>query len=187
VADDWVETLARRMLDGSADIVGGGLRLLQQDGSLRVIPPSVDYWHRQSIFGGNCGVTRAAWEVLNGFDERLRCCEDTDLAWRAADRGLRITILEDALVNVRLKKNAREFVQRFRWGFWGVQLLRKHDLSLDHLPTLRVLRAHKSATGYAWQPEMAAFGQWFGQWWGRCDRFVSTASSKQRWTTNAVG
>lgn len=158
----WVAELARPLLQGSADLTGGALRI-RSHGRVRMILPKIDYWYRQALFGSNVGITYEAWRKLGGFDESLACCEDTDFAWRASNMGLRIQIVPTAIVDYSLRSPVQEFQQRFRWGRSSMQLLRKHSVSSSHLPGLRSLFLDKSSTGFATIPIVAALGQWLGQ------------------------
>lgn len=163
VGPTWLAELARPLLDGSADLTGGALRIRSRSGTQTVIIPKVDYWHRQAVFGGNMGITYEAWCKLGGFDESLTCCEDTDLAWRASNLGLKIQVVPAATVDYSLRSPIQEFRQRFRWGKSSVQLLQKHSVSPGHLPGLWSLFFDKRSTGFATSPLVAALGQWSGQ------------------------
>ncbi len=166
VAPSWLESLTRPLLDDSADIVGGALRIQGIHGDTTILP-GVDYWHAQALFGGNLAVTHAAWQTLDGFDSRFRCCEDTDLAWRAAEVGLRVEVVPTAVVDVDPPSIPLELFKRVRWGRWAVHLLGKHGLGGEHLPSLRDLLAHKRSIGYCRNPSVAAIGQWIGQSFAR--------------------
>jgi GT2 family glycosyltransferase len=170
VAANWLAELMGPLVEGSMDLVGGAL-LVVSDGKRRSnIVPGVDYWHLQAMFGGNCAMSYKAWRTLGGFDELLLCCEDTDLAWRAAGAGLRVGVCPAAAVEVALRSRGAEFRQRMRWGYWAVSLLRKHDVQLDHLPNVTALLEHKAASGYARSVPTAALGQWIGHLLGRLAR-----------------
>jgi Glycosyl transferase family 2 len=172
VMPSWLESLTRPLLDGSADVVGGVLRT-QWARQGTTILPCVDYWHAQALFGGNLAMTGEAWQMLAGFDSRFGCCEDTDLAWRAAAAQLRVGVVLAAVVEVDLPSILVELRQRLRWGKWAVQLLAEHELGSNHLPSLRDLLAHKRSMGYCRHPSVAAIGQWVGQ---SSARFASHAS-----------
>jgi hypothetical protein len=167
VTPNWVASLCAPLLGGSADIVGGILHAHSKKGVLDVVAPEVVYWHEQAVFGGNCGFTRDAWSSLQGFDPMLKCCEDTDIAWRGAMAGLRVRVVTTAIVEIFGKAAAAEFMQRFGWGFWATQLLRKHHVGFDHLPSFKTLWSHISHGGYATHPLIAVCGQSLGYRWGR--------------------
>lgn len=166
VAPTWLANLTAPLIAGSADVVGGGLLIRRRRGKVTVLPAK-DYWYRQALFGGNLALMATAWHTLKGFDTSLQCCEDTDLAWRAATAGLRIQVEPSAIVDVNTRHPAREAVQRFLWGRWSVSLLGRHQLGIDHLPTLRQLISHKRANGCCRWPLVAATSQWSGQLSGR--------------------
>jgi cellulose synthase/poly-beta-1,6-N-acetylglucosamine synthase-like glycosyltransferase len=162
IASGWLTLLANPLLNSTADLVGGGLRIGRGSTSTVVIP-TVDYWHSQALFGANMGITQEAWLELSGFDESLGCCEDTDLAWRASKLGFKIQVVPEALVEYSLRPPIEELRQRFRWGRSSIQLLRKHHIELDHLPGLRQIISDKRASGFAASPLIAALAQFAGQ------------------------
>lgn len=167
VAATWLTELAGPLLDGSADLVGGALRVRGHSTTPTIVAPAFDYWHRQALFGGNMGVAYEAWCKLRGFDESFRCCEDTDLAWRANRLGFRVQVVRNAIVDIDLRSPFRELLQRFEWGRSSVRLLRRHGLPLHLLPGLKPLLLDKKTTGFAANAVIAAAGQWAGQWTGR--------------------
>ena len=166
VEERWLPSLARPVLAQSSDLAAGGLIIAHRD-RRRVLLPSIDYWFAQSVFGGNVALSASAWRSLGGFDESLRCCEDTDLAWRAISAGLRISITTNALVCVKVRTALEEFRQHFAWGSWSVTLLKRHGLATQRLPTLPDLLAHKTSAGLCSSPLQASFGQWLGQLSGK--------------------
>lgn len=167
VSANWLAELSTPLLDGSADLVGGALRVRGPDGGSALVLPRVDYWHLQAVFGANMGMTYQVWSRLGGFDESFVCCEDTDLTWRASDAGLRMQIVPKAIADYTFRSPLQELRQRFRWGRSSVKLLRTHGVPLHHLPGLRSLITDKSASGFATMPILAAIAQWAGQWAGR--------------------
>ena len=164
---DWLSRLRKPLADGAADMVGGPLELTSQ-GSTYTVEPGEDFWYRQALYGSNCAVTREGWDRLGGFRSGVGTCEDTDLAWRAPDAGLRVELVETAVVRYALRRGWAEWRQRVTWGRSSVALLRAHDLPLSkHLPNLRGLVGHKRSHGFASNPLVAALGQYTGQWAGR--------------------
>lgn len=170
VQSGWLEALLVPLGTGSADVVGGGL-LVQRGLATATVLPGRDYWHEQALFGGNIALTRQAWGVIGGFDASLAYCEDTDLAWRAKARGLRIAIAESALVSTRCRAPWHEARQRARWGWWSAVLLNRHDiLDARHLPSLAQISNHMRNDGWARWPRLASATQWFGQRVGELSR-----------------
>lgn len=163
VSPNWASKLAVPLATGAADVIGGALRLVPSPGAPVIVAPRTDFGYRQALFGANMGLTAPAWTRLGGFDPRLACCEDTDLAWRAGEAGLRVAVANDALVDYQLRKGLHEFHQRWRWGRSSVGLLKKHGLPLDRLPGLLLLYHDKRDSGFAKSPWIAALGQWVGQ------------------------
>ena len=166
VAPHWLDRLCSPLLVGSADLAAGALLIQHQEGFRHVLPEH-DYWYRQSAFGSNVAVSAMAWGRLGGFNAGIRYGEDTDLAWRAGEMGMRVTVVPDAAVEVTLRPIRLELRQRFQWGWASVNLLVRHSLTSSHYPTWRQLIDHKRTTGYGRAPTAAATAQWFGQSVGR--------------------
>jgi GT2 family glycosyltransferase len=165
--DNWLAELREGLARDELDLAGGVIEVFS-GGRWRVIRPQVDFWYRQAVDTSVCAITREAWQRLGGFSTRVGTCEDTDLAWRAAEIGLRVDIVPTAVVRFTLRHGAAEFRQRVAWGRSSVALLRAHDLPLSrHLPTLRGLISHKRSCGLASSPLIAGLGQFAWQWVGR--------------------
>jgi glycosyltransferase involved in cell wall biosynthesis len=78
-------------------------RQLDQDTELQYSPFGLPLPHAG---GGNLGVSRAVFEEVGGFDDRLRCLEDTDFCWRVQLAGYPLVFWPDAVVHVRLRSSA---------------------------------------------------------------------------------
>ncbi len=163
VAPGWLDEIVKELVAGRADLVGGALSFRRHDGSASVVLPGRDYWHAQAVFGGSLAVSIRAWQVLEGFDETLRCCEDTDLAWRAHALGLKVLVEPGAIVEVEARGHLDEIRQRIRWGWWSGELLRRHQLCNGHLPARRELIGHKKALGFCASWRLSATAQWLGE------------------------
>lgn len=172
VRPTWLSGLVEPLSSEESDVVGGVLEVFTQ-GRVRLVSPGTDFWYRQAVFGSNCGLTLGAWERLAGFSTNVGTCEDTDLAWRAGEIGLRVAIIDRAVVRYSLRRGLAELRQRFTWGRSSVALLRAHDLPLSHhLPSLLGLIRHKRKHGLASGPTVAGLGQFAGQCFGVVfDRF----------------
>jgi Glycosyltransferases, probably involved in cell wall biogenesis len=167
VHQNWLSELCAPLVAGEADLVGGVLEVVS-GGRVRTITPGQDYWYRQAVFGGNCAITSEAWKLLGGFSAHVGTCEDTDLAWRAGELGLRVRVVPTAIVHYSLRQGIQEWRQRVVWGRSSVALLRAHGLALSrHLPSLPGLVRDKRVGGFASNALIAGLGQFVGQWWGR--------------------
>jgi GT2 family glycosyltransferase len=167
VAEAWVTALSSALQSEIANLVGGVLNLRNQKCVDDPFAPDVDFGFRQSVFGGNMGLTREAWTTLGGFDKTLDYGEDMDIAWRAPEHGFTVSVVPDAIVHCSLESLVPELAQRFRWGQWSVKILRKYGLTAKHLPSLRGLYTHKRDSGFANCPLTAAVAQWVGQTYER--------------------
>ncbi|HEV2929098.1 MAG TPA: glycosyltransferase, partial [Propionibacteriaceae bacterium] len=79
-------------------------RQLDQDTELQYSPFGLSLPHAG---GGNLGVSRAVFEEVGGFDDELRCLEDTDFCWRVQLAGYPLVFWPDAVVHVRLRSSTR--------------------------------------------------------------------------------
>jgi glycosyltransferase involved in cell wall biosynthesis len=79
-------------------------RHLDQDTRLQYSPFGLPLPHAG---GGNLGISRAAFDEVGGFDDQLRCLEDTDFCWRTQLAGHPLVFWPDAVVHVRLRSSAR--------------------------------------------------------------------------------
>ena len=159
----WLSALKKAVIVDRFDVIGGVMRVYNRSGE-QVILPGKDFWYLQSVYGCNCAVSRSAWAVLGGFRPNLGTCEDTDLAWRAGECGLRVGITEAAVVVYTLRRGMAEFRQRVRWGRSSIALLRAHGLAVgEHWPTLRGILRNLRANGFATSALLAGFGQFVGQ------------------------
>lgn len=163
VQPNWLDRLVEPLRRGDADMTEGALLFQRDKRRAAVIVPAQEYWHHHGAFGGNLAITRRAWELLGGFDPLLMCCEDTDLAWRAADLGLRIQVVPSAVVRVWRRTRLGEARQRVRWGWWAVRLLDKHEVPSSKLPTLLQLLRHKRRSLFCRNWIVAGAAQWTGQ------------------------
>jgi len=73
------------------------------------------------------GFRRSVFEALEGFDENMDFCEDTDLCWRAELAGYSIWFAPDAVVRYRQRPDLRSmFRQHYLYGQAWVRLFRKY-------------------------------------------------------------
>src|SRR3712207_617882 len=72
-------------------------RQLDQDTELQHSPFGLPLPHAG---GGNLGVSRAVFDKVGGFDDQLRCLEDTDFCWRVQLAGHPLVFWPDAVVHV---------------------------------------------------------------------------------------
>ena len=79
-------------------------RQLDQDTQLQYSPFGLALPHAG---GGNLGVSRAVFEKVGGFDDQLKCLEDTDFCWRVQLAGYPLVFWPEAVVHVRLRSSAR--------------------------------------------------------------------------------
>ena len=106
---------------------------------------------------------KTTWEALGGFDERLLANEDYDFNYRARSSGS--TVVLDP--NIRCTYFARGTLaelasQYFRYGWWKVQMLKRHPRSLrwrQALPGAFVpLFLALAVVGFVWPTGTLLFG-----------------------------
>lgn len=73
--------------------------------------------------GGTLAVRREVLEAVGGFDDEVTYVQDSDLCWRIAMAGVRLTFVPDAVLRYRYRRTARQtFTQARRYGRGGVLL-----------------------------------------------------------------
>ncbi|MDO5712630.1 MAG: glycosyltransferase [Micrococcales bacterium] len=111
VAATWV-CAAYRALDAH-DFVAGKVdieklnsastrrtRVMAQQEGLQDSAVGVGFKHAGA---GNMAFRRAAFETVDGFDETLRCLQDSDLCWRMQMAGTRLVYMPDLIIYTRLR------------------------------------------------------------------------------------
>lgn len=89
----------------------------------------IDYTYVPYLqFAGSCGmgVKKNVHESVNGFDESILYCFDTDYSWRIQLNGIKLYYIPSALVHIRNRTTAsRAFKQSRNWGEYNVLLIKK--------------------------------------------------------------
>jgi glycosyltransferase involved in cell wall biosynthesis len=133
VADGWLGAMVERL--GRDDLVVGprDLTRLNPPGSFAYIPFGDRLQHQDVyggytfVYGGNCGVRRDAYLVIDGMDETVGHKEDADFGIRFVDAGHTVGYAPDALVHQRLRTGSRAlFRQHFGEGYGTVLLYTRY-------------------------------------------------------------
>lgn len=74
----------------------------------------------------NLGFRRAVFEELAGFDEAFAYGSDLDFTWRAVDRGFRIRLDREAIVEHDWGPHRRQLKRAYLYGRAKAHLYRKH-------------------------------------------------------------
>lgn len=113
VADDWVAAMASA-LNGHAFVAGRfddyqlnsararASRPIPQRAGLQTSVQGLNH-----AGGSNLGIHHAVFDGVDGFDEEIRCLEDTDFCWRVQLAGTPLTFAPSPLVNVRLRPSLK--------------------------------------------------------------------------------
>lgn len=159
VADGWVQSMFEAL--ARHDFVAGrldGMRLNTPDVlASRVLPQSDGLQESTLLPGlrhagaGNMGVRAGLFRRVGGFDEALRCLEDTDLCWRIQLSGVPLAYADEALVHVRLRAGLRDTVrQGFAYGAAERGLARRYaDVARAASPPAREVTAAPPAASRA--------------------------------------
>jgi GT2 family glycosyltransferase len=123
----WLETLLAPILEEGEAIVAGGHR---STGAFTLRDEAVARLEGKRYVDEaptiNLALTRAVFERVGAFDESFDYGSDVDFTWRAADAGLRIRSVGDAIVTHDWG-NARDEVRRsYLYGQARFRLHRKH-------------------------------------------------------------
>ncbi len=121
VADDWVARLHAALLGGHEFIAGRfGLAKLNSAATLRTRRMSQQDGLQESGVGvglkhagaGNMAFRRPAFERVDGFDEGLRCLQDSDLCWRMQLAGAQLDFVPEMVIETRLRSTLRGMVRQ---------------------------------------------------------------------------
>jgi glycosyltransferase involved in cell wall biosynthesis len=96
---------------------------LQSNGLLTIdYPPYLPH-----ASGGTIGISRALNDKIGGFDETLRCLEDTDYLWRAQLAGATLHYVPDAVMRVRFRTSLRDIYRQHRaYAEYNVLLFKRY-------------------------------------------------------------
>jgi glycosyltransferase involved in cell wall biosynthesis len=116
---------------------------------------------------GTLGIVRTLHEAVSGFDESLPICEDIDYCMRVQSTGVRLEMIPDAVLHIRLRHSVREImVQASQYAEYEVYVFKKYGKTsmrewwrwrqyaerwrplLTHMPEL--LRTPEGRTMFAW-------------------------------------
>jgi glycosyltransferase involved in cell wall biosynthesis len=133
VGTGWVTAMVRGL--ARYDAVGGHCerRSLNDDVALATRPEK-PVGSLQGGFGflpyalcANCGVRRAVWEHVGGYNETYGASEDVDFFWRVQLAGFRMGAVPDAIVHYRLRRDIPSMVRQYYWyGTSHPRLYRDH-------------------------------------------------------------
>jgi len=122
----WVHNLSKPLIEGKLQLVGGPMPFtsayastfgenLQEDGE--VLKASAT---------GNIGFTRAAYDLVEGFNEDLDYGSDADFIWKLAVQGIQHICIKSASVGIDGGSARRELKRNWIYGKAIVPLLRMH-------------------------------------------------------------
>lgn len=94
---DWLSRLVEPFGDADVGGAAGALRM-PRDTLLGRLEDNDARVHYRGYITSNVAYRRDVLHEVGGFDERLLCAEDYDLAWRVLDAGYRIERVPDAIV-----------------------------------------------------------------------------------------
>lgn len=131
VSSSWLRHMVEAL--SSAEAVGGAIRE-RVAGSADTAPPALPrtltkYDWLPSPIGANCGVQKAWWDKVGGFDENLDrgACDETDFFWRIQLSGGRLTAVDDAVVTYTLSQPGMPLAKkRYRIGHERARLHRRY-------------------------------------------------------------
>jgi GT2 family glycosyltransferase len=132
VGESWLAAMDRAFDDG-AHFLSGTLEFDRLNAHLEAVPhrpmqvgPIESAWLPFAL-GSACGMIRAAFDAVGGWDEDFRFgCDDVAMSWRLQLAGHPITTVPEAIVHIRLRPDLRALAsQRFRYGRSGPLLYRR--------------------------------------------------------------
>lgn len=142
VANDWVRRAHSAIADGEHDFVAGRVdidklntastRRTRQMGQQEGLQDSAVGVGLKHAGAGNMAFRRQAFEAVGGFDEGLRCLQDSDLCWRMQLAGTRLDYLPDMTIYTRLRSTLRTMArQGYLYGRSFAQLEGRYGVSQE--------------------------------------------------------
>jgi glycosyltransferase involved in cell wall biosynthesis len=122
----WLENLARPLLSGEVQLVGGPIYASSKD--------APEVWHNRQNDGeiirypttANLGLTRAVFDEVGGFDESLNYGSDLEIVWRLNKMGIQQYCVSEAIMGLDGGDRSRERRRSWRYGKALVDVLSKH-------------------------------------------------------------
>ena len=144
VADDWLRQMTVALAQD--DFVAGrvDVELLNTSRVRRTrAMRQTDGLQRSGTAGGmphagagNMGLTRQVFLGVDGFDEGLRCLQDSDLCWRIQLAGTPLAYHRDVLLHTRLRSTLRTMArQGWLYGRSYAQLESRYSQAGDATPS----------------------------------------------------
>ncbi len=129
--DGWLATMASSLREHR--LVAGSVQIRTPTGTDGTTPKTLDsapYLHPYGYlpYGltANLGVRRSVWDLLGGFDERMRWGDDVDFTWRAQERGVSLGRCDALVYKVARSTPWARFRQHYRFGRTDVLLFKAH-------------------------------------------------------------
>ena len=145
VADDWVRQAHTALDSGDHEFIAGRVdieklnsaatrrsrQMVQQEG-LQESGVGVGLKHAGA---GNMAFHREAFEQVGGFDEALRCLQDSDLCWRMQLAGTRLDYVRELVIYTRLRSTVRDMCrQAYLYGRSFAQLEGRYGVERQDSP-----------------------------------------------------
>jgi cellulose synthase/poly-beta-1,6-N-acetylglucosamine synthase-like glycosyltransferase len=146
-ARDYLERIVQPLESGQCDVAGPRIRFISSSGrtSARAIasvcnsrmgnggtPSRIRLRHPVEVDHTvmSC-FAREVWVRIGGYDQSLQANEDFDYDYRAARAGFKVMSFPDPVYSLAARASFRTLVQqRWRYGFWKAQTLKKFPASL---------------------------------------------------------
>lgn len=123
VAPDWLATMVAALredafvagrvdvdkLNGATGLKLRDSRVMHQQVGLQTSGIAGNLPHAGA---GNMGVHRDVFRAVSGFDESLRCLEDSDLCWRIQRAGTPLVFHPEVLIHTRLRDTLRSMARQ---------------------------------------------------------------------------
>jgi GT2 family glycosyltransferase len=120
---DWITGLSAPILDGTADAVGGGVRIAAEVKPDWLRPEheewfaSTEHWEPTRppvLVGASMAIGRHVFAAIGGFDEDLPQAMDTAYSYRLLRSGFRLMLRHDVVTShhVRPSRFSREGIRR---------------------------------------------------------------------------
>jgi glycosyltransferase involved in cell wall biosynthesis len=122
----WLHAISSSLLSGQQHLVGGPIHATNLGASNVWTNLQLDGEEIQYPTTANLGLTRKAFDLVDGFNENLDYGSDADLVWRLNEQGIKQVCVSAAVMGLDGGTRSREYKRAWRYGRALADLLLLH-------------------------------------------------------------
>jgi len=124
--ENWIENLAKPLLTDREVLVGGPIIYTNHGNTTSRLNFQTDGTTLRVSTTANIGFTRAAYDLVGGFNESLNYGSDTDFIWKLEAQGITHSSVSSAIMRLEGGSFKREQKRQWRYGRAMIDLLVLH-------------------------------------------------------------